>query len=89
MQKIYTDLKYCQSCVHSWGEKNQVIFEESKEEYVIIHGAEGEGEDFRISRDLDGFFTSNGKQRAHDTFERLGQKLLRSSGREGIIQKQR
>jgi len=46
-EAIYNDLKDCQTSVHAWGRRNRVIFEETKEEFVILHGVEGEGEDFR------------------------------------------
>ena len=47
-EAIYEDLKKCQSAVHGWGASNQAIFDESKEEFCIIHGNDGEGDDFRF-----------------------------------------
>ena len=46
-EEIYENLKACQTSVHSWGSQNRVIFESTKEEFVILHSTEGEGEDFR------------------------------------------
>ena len=46
-EDIRKDLQACQAAVHSWGECNQVIFDKAKEEFCIIHGDDGEGEDFR------------------------------------------
>ena len=46
-EEIQSDLRECQIAVHEWGNANQVIFDQSKEEFVVIHGKEGEGNDFR------------------------------------------
>ena len=47
-EEIIADLKDCQSRVHQWGRLNQVIFDSTKEHFVVLHNLDGEGEDFRF-----------------------------------------
>ena len=47
-EEVHAELRRCQLAVHEWGKKNQVIFDSLKEYFVILHGNEGEGEDFRF-----------------------------------------
>ena len=35
-EQILEELSECQTSIHDWGAKNQVIFDETKEEYAII-----------------------------------------------------
>jgi hypothetical protein len=45
---IIDELKNCQAAVHHWGDTNQVEFDASKENFVIIHKRSGQGDDFRL-----------------------------------------
>ena len=45
---IFDDLHECQAAVHEWGGKNQVAFDPSKEEFVILDPVDGCGNDFRL-----------------------------------------
>ena len=46
-EDIHEDLKNCQASVHKWGRDNRVIFDVNKEAFVVIHGLDGEGDDFK------------------------------------------
>ena len=41
-------MKCCQSAVHEWGASNQVVFDPTKEQLVIIHRTQKHGEVFKL-----------------------------------------
>jgi len=45
---IMKDLEASQQEAHKWGADNQVVFDRSKEEFVILHRSGGSGNDFRL-----------------------------------------
>ena len=45
---VYNALGQCQASLHTWGEKNQVLFDASKESKHILHRRRPEGDNFRI-----------------------------------------
>ena len=46
--EVLADLKRCQQQVHEWGTANRVSFDSGKEELLVLHHLQGEGEDFRL-----------------------------------------
>ena len=46
--EVLADLRSCQEQVHRWGALNRVSFDRTKEELLVLHPLEGEGEDFRL-----------------------------------------
>ena len=46
--QIFADLHVCQNNVHNWGAANRVTFDPGKEEFCILHPADGIGNDFKL-----------------------------------------
>ena len=44
---VLEDLRICQEAAHSWGERNRVTFDGSKEHFVILHGRNTYGDSFK------------------------------------------
>ena len=47
-EDIKHDMQQAKQKVHKWGVRNRVTFDASKEHIVILHPADGEGEDFKL-----------------------------------------
>ena len=45
---VFKELRECQSSAHAWGVRNQVVFDQSKEEFCVIHPVDGHGRPFRL-----------------------------------------
>ena len=45
---IEKELHVCEEKVLDWGSRNQVLFDKKKSAFAIIHGLEGDGDDFRL-----------------------------------------
>ena len=45
---ILDNLHECQGIIHGWGKRNRVTFDESKEEFVVLHRKRGCGNSFRL-----------------------------------------
>ena len=45
---IHKYLELCWRNAHTWGRKHRVIFEASKEAFIILHPRRGWGEDFKL-----------------------------------------
>ena len=47
-KEIKVDLHECEAAVQDWGKRNQVLFDEKKAEFGVIHLTDGEGDTVRI-----------------------------------------
>ena len=47
-RNIYRALDRCKADVHTWGERNRVAFDATKEAYVILHPFRGLGDTFKL-----------------------------------------
>ena len=47
-EQILEELSECQTSIHDWGAKNQVIFDETKEEYAVISRVNPHGTTFKL-----------------------------------------
>ena len=45
---IRETMEETQKDVHEWGRRNRVVFDASKEHFLIVHTRDGEGEDFKL-----------------------------------------
>ena len=45
---IYDELGKCRSNVHTWGQRNRVAFDASKEHLLILHPTSGNGDPFKL-----------------------------------------